>query len=352
MKAAVLRGPREIRLEDRATPKIGPDEVLVKVKACGVCGSDVAYAVRGKADVPPPLVLGHEFTGEIVELGEIPKNQGLLKLGERVVAEPVQACGVCPSCKESAPNLCEKPVVLGVTVDGGFAEYCKVRYNYVHPLPDNVSYEEGAFTEPLACAIYGVRKMRVAPGDFCAVIGPGPIGLMMVQYIRALGAEKVALIGTRDYRLETGRRVGADHPINVREKGSGYYTEDPHSEVLKLTDNKGADAVIVATGNVEANQLAIKLGGARSRIVFFGGAAYEPEYFVKLYLLEGTLKDQELAFSWLSPYTFSPAISAISKGLVRVKPLLTHTFPLEKTGEAIETGEKRIGDAIKVQVKP
>ena len=163
MKAAPLFGPRKTGVEEREVPGLAANEVLLRVKAVGVCGSDVAYFQRGKADVPPPLVLGHEFTGEIVGLGEFAEKLGLLHEGERVVVEPVQSCGVCAACKNAMPNLCIKMVVLGVNVDGGFSEYCKAFYNYVHPLPDNVTYEEGAFTEPLACAVYGVRKMRIAP---------------------------------------------------------------------------------------------------------------------------------------------------------------------------------------------
>lgn len=352
MRAAVLRGPRTIKMETLPIPEVGVNDVLVKVKAVGVCGSDIAYYQRGKADVAPPIVLGHEFTGEIAELGPTAKKLGLLKIGDKVVAEPVQSCGVCSPCKNRTPNLCEKPVVLGVSVNGGFAEYCGVFHNYVHPLPDNVSYEEGAFTEPLACAIYGITKLQIEPGDFAVVLGPGPIGIMMTQYIKSSGASEVALIGTRDHRLEMGKQLGADYILNTREEASKYYSADPLTEVKRLTDNGGADKVIVATGNVEANQLGARLGGPRSKTVFFGGASYRPDDFIKVYLWEGTLADKELLFSWLSPYTFHPALKAIGSGLVKVKPLITHSFPLEKTGEAIETAEKRLGNAIKVQVKP
>lgn len=352
MKAAMLLGPRTIKFEERDIPKVAANEVLLRVKAVGVCGSDVAYYRRGKADVPPPMALGHEFTAEITELGEFAERLGLLHEGDRVVVEPVQSCGVCSPCKNAMPNLCVKMVVLGVNVDGGFGEYCKAFYNYVHPLPDNVTYEEGAFTEPLACAVYGVRKMRISPGDFCVVVGPGPIGLMMVQYVKASGAGKVLLVGTRDYRLKMGMKLGADYAINVREKGSEFYARDPVEKIFQLNDRKGADAVIVATGDREASQQALKIGGSRSRTVFFGGAGYSPEDSVSLNLWEGTLADKEIAFSWLSPFTFPAALKAISRGLVKVKPLVTHTFPLEKTGEAIETAEKRLGNAIKVQVKP
>jgi L-iditol 2-dehydrogenase len=331
LKAAVLTDVKKVEIQERELSPLKSNEVLLKVKAVGVCGSDIAYYQRGQADIPPPIILGHEFTGEIEELGEIAKEQGILKEGDRVTAEPV---------------------VLGVNIDGGFAEYCKVQYNYLHLIPKNVSFEDGAFTEPLACAVYGVRKMKVQPGNFCVVVGPGPIGLMMVQYVKASGAGKVALIGTRDYRLKAGSELGADYIINAREAESKYYVENPVERLKEWNDGAGADAVIIATGNIQANELGINIAGAKSRVVFFGGAGYGPDDFVKINLWQGTLRDMELHYSWLSPCTFPEALQAINKGLVKVKPLITHTFKLSKTAEAIEIVEERIGKPLKVQVKP
>lgn len=352
MKAAVLKGPRKIELEEVPTPKIGVNDVLVEVKACGVCGSDIAYYQRGKADVPPPIILGHEFSGVIVELGETAKRLGLFKEGDRVVAEPVMACGSCPSCKQGYPNMCEKPTVLGVSVDGGMAEYCAIRYDYLHKIPDNVSFEEAAFTEPLACALHAIKRMKIIPGASAAVIGPGPIGLMVVQYLKRSGLSPVILVGTRDYRLEVGLKLGADHVINTKEKGSKYYSESPVEKVKELTNGRGVDRVFVATGNVDANQMAVEITAPRSVVVFFGGASYEPTSRVFIPLWESTLGEKEFTFSWLSPYTFPDALNAISKGLVEVRPLITHTFKLSEVGRAIETAEKRLENALKVQIKP
>ncbi|MEM4497506.1 MAG: alcohol dehydrogenase catalytic domain-containing protein [Nitrososphaerota archaeon] len=352
MKAAVLRGPRTIRVEDLPMPKVGVNDVLMRVVACGVCGSDIAYYQRGRADVPPPIILGHEFSGEIVELGETAKKLALFEEGDRVVAEPVMACGACFSCKQGYPNMCERPTVLGVTVNGGMAEYCIVRYDYLHKIPDEVSFEEAAFTEPLACALHGIRKLRISPGMSAAVIGPGPIGLMVVQYLKRSGLSPVILVGTRDYRLEVGLKLGADFAINMREKSSKYYSENPAEKVKELTDGKGVDRVFVATGGIEGNQLAVGIAGARSVVVFFGGAGYDPTSTISIPLWEGTLKEVEFAFSWLSPYTFPEALNVIKRRLVDVKPLITHSFPLEEAAKAIETAEKRLENALKVQIKP
>lgn len=352
VKAAVLKGPRNIELEEVPKPETGVNGVLVKVEACGVCGSDIAYYQRGRADVPPPIILGHEFSGTIVELGETAKKLEIFEVGDRVVAEPVMACVSCVSCKHGYPNMCERPTVLGVTVDGGMAELCNVRYDYLHKIPEGVSFEEAAFTEPLACALHAIKKLKIAPGLSGGVIGPGPIGLMVVQYLKKSGLSPVILIGTRDYRLEVGLKLGADHAINVENKNSRYYSEDPIDRIKELTDGRGLERIFVATGSTAANQLAVEISAPRSVVVFFGGASYEPASRVSIPLWESTLGEKEFAFSWLSPFTFPDALKALQKKLVDVKPLLTHSYPLEDVNKAIETAEKRLDSALKVQIKP
>jgi L-iditol 2-dehydrogenase len=196
--------------------------------------------------------------------------------------------------------------------------------------------------------------MRVAPGNFCVVIGPGPIGLMMLQYIKASGAGKVLLIGTSgdDYRIELGQSLGADYVMNTGDTRSKHYVKDPLLRVREWNEGRGADAVIIPAGNPGANELGIDLGGPRSRIVLFGGAGYGPEDTVKVKLWEGTLMEREILFSWLAPYTFSEAIEAIRDGLVKVKPLITHVYTLDEMNVAIETAENRSRNPIKVLVKP
>lgn len=351
MKAAVLTGPSSIRIQERTIPKIEDGDILIRVKSCGVCGSDIAYYNRGQADVPHPIILGHEFTGEIIEMSELSRKHGFLKIGDRVVVEPLHNCGACWACKRGKPNFCVKPVIIGVTSDGGFAEYCKVNWKFVHLLPKTVSSVEGIFIEPLACAINGIEKSMVSPGDFCVVIGPGPIGLMITQYFKTSGASDIVLVGTRDYRLKVGKKLGVKYLINVREKDSEHYSSDPVSKIIELTDGRGADVVMATTGNAEANQIAIDVGGPSSRTILFGGAGYDPKEYIKLKLWQGTLCEKQINFSWLAPYKFPKAIKIISSKMVKVKPLLTHTFSLDDTAKAIVTVENRLEGVIKAQVK-
>ena len=216
MKAQVFYKPNQMRLEEVPIPRIGDDEILVRVKACGICGSDIAYYF-GLSPLETrtgegPLILGHEYTGQVVEVGKIPAQRKLFKPGDRVVLDPLMYCYACEVCGRGQVNLCENKSVLGVSVNGGFAEYSKCKYTSAHVLPANVSYEHGALTEPLACSFYGVKNLQVEPGMTCVVLGPGPVGLMMVQLMKSSGAGKLIVVGARgdDYRLNLALQLGKE----------------------------------------------------------------------------------------------------------------------------------------------
>jgi L-iditol 2-dehydrogenase len=245
MKAQVFYEGEKMGLEEVPVSEVTDVDVLVQVKNCGICGSDISYyyglSPVGTDNGKGPLVLGHEFTGEVVEVGAVAKSLDLFKPGDRVVVNPVQHCNACYACAAGHTNLCANLYVPGVTADGGFAEYCVSRYTGLFKLPDSVSYAAGAFTEPLACAVYGLKKLDIEPGQFVAVFGPGPIGLMMVQLAKSVGAGKVALVGTRDYRLEAGKKWGADHVFNVRDEKSPHYVKDLKEAIADVTHGALAD---------------------------------------------------------------------------------------------------------------
>ena len=176
MKAQVFYEPEKMEMREVRVPKVGDADVLVKVKNCGICGSDISYYFGLSPTGKMPIVLGHEFTGEVVEVGAIPESMGLFKPGDRVVVNPVQHCNACYSCASGHTNLCANLYVPGVNADGAFAEYAVSRYTGLFKLPDEVSYAAGAFIEPLACAVYGMKKLEIEPGQFVAIFGPGPIG--------------------------------------------------------------------------------------------------------------------------------------------------------------------------------
>lgn len=354
MKAWVFYQPEDMRLEEMDIPKIAEDEVLIKVKACGICGSDIAYywglspleTSTGKG----PLILGHEFSGEIVEVGKIPQGQKFFEVGDRVTVDPVQYCNTCEACKRGMFNLCENKIGLGVSVNGAFAQYVKSKHTGLHKLPSNVSFEEGAFTEPLADVVYGVNKLDISLGNFCVIFGPGPIGNMMVQLLKSRGAGTVVLAGTRDYRLQLGKNAGADVTINLKEKESEYYVSDLVEEIKRLSEGGMADRVICATGAVESMQMALKISGRKSIIVYFGLPG--PDDIVKVPVLNSLMMDKTIRFSWLSPLTWPTAIHSLAKGLVNVRRLITHKFSLEEALKGLQTIRGREGNAMKGIVIP
>lgn len=350
MKAQVFFEAEKMELEEISIPALSDADVLVRVKNCGICGSDVSYYFGLSPTDKMPIVLGHEFTGEVVEVGAIPKSMGLFTPGDRVVVNPVQNCNACYACASGHTNLCANLYVPGVNADGAFAEYAVSRYTGLFKLPDTVTYAAGAFMEPLACAVYGMKKLAVEPGQFVAIFGPGPIGIMMVQIAKAVGAGKVALIGTRDYRLNEGRKWGADYLFNTADAKSPYYVRDLKSAISDLTSGALAERAIVPTSANEAFEQAIDVTGNAAILVHFGLPTTGDVIHVPA---EATHKmDKEIRFSWLAPGVWPTTIRMISEGLLDLEPLVSRSVPLSEAGVAIRSLRAREGDPIKVQVTP
>lgn len=349
MKAQVFYEAEVMKLETIDIPEISDNEVLVRVKAVGICGSDMSYyyghSPLGTPDGKGPLVLGHEFSGEIAEVGKIPASMGLFKVGDRVIANPVIQCNSCEMCSSGKFNVCTNLTVPGVSVNGGFAEYCKLSYTHVYKMPDNMSFEEGAVVEPLACATYALKRLDVNLGDFVVVFGPGPIGIMMVQLAKAAGAGKVALVGRRDFPLNAGKDAGADYVINSSDKDSPYYAEDVVKKIRELTAGCMAERVIVPTSSLDAMQAAIEVAGNGATIVYFGLPG--PDDRIQVPALSSITSDKTIKFSWLAPLVWPTAIKAVATGLVDVKKIFTHRFSLEDCEKGIQFMKYGKGDKIK-----
>jgi threonine dehydrogenase-like Zn-dependent dehydrogenase len=352
MKAQVFYDAEKMNFEEIAVPEVSDIDVLVKVKNVGICGSDVSYyygwSPVDTASGKGPIVLGHEFTGEVVEVGSVPKKLGLFSVGDRVVVNPVQHCGACYACAKGQTHMCSNLSVPGVSTNGAFAEYTASRYTGLFKLPDNISFAAGALIEPMACAVNGMNRLDIEPGQFVAVFGPGPIGLMMVQMAKAYGAGKVALVGTRDYRLEAGKKVGADYLFNYTDKDSKYYVKDLKEAIAGVTDGNLADRIITPTGSNEAFEVAVEVGGNCSIIVQFG--LPDGDAVFKIPSLSFHVMDKQIRSAWLAPQVWPQTIKLIQEGLVDLESLVTDTFPLEKTEEAIINVKNRIGDPMKAEI--
>ncbi|HDN58466.1 MAG TPA: alcohol dehydrogenase [Candidatus Marinimicrobia bacterium] len=349
MKAAVLYGPDDLRIEERDVPLPGPGEVLVKVRACAICGTDPKILSKGWPSQPPygEYIPGHEYTGEVVAVGETVDEY---KVGDRIAVETHKGCGRCVNCLRGMYTIClnygnkEKGHRhYGFTANGGYAEYVVNHINVLHRLPDNVSFEEGTIATTGGTVLYGLETIGgLKGGETVVIMGPGAIGLMAVQFAKAFGAEKVILTGTRESRLEVGRSLGADVICNVKK-------ENVVEKILDLTGGKGADVVIECSGSMEAAE-------KTTDVVKRGG----------IILLLGIYKDRvrldlnKVVLGNVAVYgvrgegfrATGRVLSLLGQKKITGKPLITHTFPLTEIKEAFKTFVERIGGAIKVVVIP
>lgn len=342
MKATILHGPNDLRIEEVDVPEPGPHEVIIKVRVDGICPSGIRAVKSGRQWGPPGIRLpgfpGHEFSGEVEAVG--PHVEGI-KVGDRVVADTIIRCGRCYYCKVGRSNLCISTRNSGYY---SWAEYMKVYDFQVYKVPDHVSYEAAAFTEPLACAFNGVEQANIRPGDDVVVIGAGPMGLLISQLVKNIKGARVIVSDLIDNRLEVASKLGADYVINPDKQNVA-------ERVKNLTDNLGANAVIVTIGSIKAIESSFELVRPAGTIVFFAGMQPDVEPVVRINPNFIHYKEINITGAYdKTPYQFGRALKFISQGLVKVEPLITHKVPLEKVHEGIKIVEEKKG--LKVMVYP
>ena len=311
MRAAVFYAVKDIRLEDVPEPQIGDEDVLVEVTACGICGSDLEYYMGrspvGTADGKGPLILGHEFAGRVVARGK--DAQGVQE-GDRVAVNPIQSSSSGDFSRSGNPHF-DLSVVLGVTTNGAFAKFVRTKAEHAYKLPDSMSDEQGAFVEMLAASLNAVEKAQIRLGDLVVIYGPGPVGLSMVQLAKASGG-RVVIVGTRDYRLELAKGMGAEHAFNIADSSSPYYTADLATSIRNVNAGELAERAIVATASEDATQGALDVTGNGSTIVYMGLAG--PDDVVKLPMLSSLAMDKTIRFSWLYPNQWPNTIRLLRRG--------------------------------------
>ncbi len=352
MKAAVFYETERLEIEDVPEPDAGSDEVVFKVLACGFCGSDIEYYYgRSPVGTPTgkgPLVLGHEICGELVQTGALAEQYGL-KVGDRVAVNPIQACNACNACRAGKPSFCQNLSVLGVTTNGGFAELGKTKIHHAYKLPDSLTDEQGAFVEMLSSAVYSVQRAEVEPESFAVVYGPGPVGLSMVQLLKNEGA-RVAIVGTRDYRLQLAKDLGADHAFNTKDEASPFHTPDLVKSIQDVNDGALADRVLVATASVQANQQAIEISGPGSTVVLMGLAG--PEDAISVPLLGNLYLDKTIRFSLLYPLQWPKTLRILADSKIATDKIITHSATLDGIAPALERVVNREDDVIKTVITP
>jgi L-iditol 2-dehydrogenase len=329
MKIARLQEPLRMQVEEFEKPTIGPGEVLIKVAACGVCGTDVE-AYQGKVPrgwtITYPFRMGHELTGTVVEVGEDVPN---FNPGDKVVADGRLTCGYCYYCRRGMFSACENQGYFS----GGLAQYSNYPFQNLTKIPEGVTLEEAAFAEPLGCVINGQSKLDVPLGSVAMVIGDGPIGLLHIQLLRHQGAFTV-MVGMLEHRLAIAKELGANVVINAA-------TEDVGKIVREVSDGRGADIVVNAVGKAAVLRQAIDLAARRGQILYFA-ATLEPSVEVDLDLIH--YKELRLIGSYDSLVAhYEQALTLIRAGIVKVKPLVSHRLPLEEVQSGYEIARKQEG---------
>jgi len=320
MKAARFSGPGKLDVVSADLRPLNDDEVLIDVEACGICGTDL-HIVEGSSRSTPPVVLGHEYAGSIVDMGRQVKGH---QVGERVAVDPNIACGECYFCRRGLVHLCSQLRALGVDINGGMAEFCIVPSRQVFSLGNEMSPEACAFVEPLSCAVHGIDRAGIRPGDSVVIIGGGPIGQIMLQLARHSGAAFSVMVEPFKQKRDLADKLGASLTIDPKVN---------MAEQIRAVLPEGADVVIECAGLTATAEAAIEIARRGGTVEFFGvcplGAPIpvEPN---KVYFKELTIVG-----SYVNPHTFSRAISLLRGGVVKLDAFTMTRFPLEGVHEAL-----------------
>jgi len=324
-----------LKIEEVSVPGIAePNDVLIEVKACGICGTDLQILLGGHP-ANDRTILGHEYAGMVRDVG---KDVWHVKPGDRVVVDPNLKCGRCFYCRCGQENLCENMTTLGIFKDGGFANYNVAPEGAVHKIPPDMPYSQSTLVEPVSCVVHGIKRADIQPGDHVVVLGAGPIGLIFSQLIKALYTLKIIVSETDEYRLRKAGEIGIDVLVNPKR-------QDVKKEVLSQTNNRGADVVVEATGVLAGQALdLVRKGG---KVLLFGmnerAEAKIKPYYITRYQLS-------ILGSFIANYTFQPAIDLLFHKRIDANTLITHEYPLEELPKGMDLMYQK--KCIKVVIKP
>jgi L-iditol 2-dehydrogenase len=316
MKAAVLEGVKQLVVKEVPTPVPKEDEVLIRVRSCGICGTDLKL-YKGEYTGNLPIILGHELSGDVEKIGARVKA---FDIGDSVVVDPNESCGKCQWCRTGNPTFCNNLAAYGVLRDGAFAEYIVVHEKGMYEIPRNLNHEYATFTEPVSCAIHCVDRANVKPGENVAIVGGGPMGQIILQLFKGAGASKTIMITRSQWKLEFAKRLGVTNTINST-------NEDVPKAVNELTGGLGADIVIEAAGTPKTLEDSLTLAKRGGRIMVFG---FSPEGAKATFSpFEVLSKELSILGSWVNPYTFSRAVNVLAAKQVDVMPLITNRLSID-----------------------
>lgn len=345
MRAAVFSGPNQVEVREVPTPKAGNGELVVRVRACAICGTDLRIITGRKTrGVRAPSILGHEISGEVAEVGTGAEN---FAVGDRVAIANVIPCGRCYPCQNGMENACENRQALGYEFDGGFAEYVRIpaaalESGNIFKIPENLSFEEASLAEPLGCVLNGQEKLDLRPGATVVVIGAGPIGLMHVKLAKLAGARRVIVSEPLDNRRAMALASGADQVVDPR-------AEDLVSTVRRSTGGLGADACVLAIGVPALVNVGLSLLRRGGVLDLFAGFEGQGESTIQANLIhynELTVRGATAC----SRSQYQRALGFIASGQVDVQGLISHRFSLDDFSSAVAAAAS--GSGMKVVVAP
>jgi len=336
MRAAILDKPYNLEIKEYSLTRLERNEILVKVEVCGLCGTDF-HIYTGESYSKPPVIPGHEYTGVVVEKGNDVSN---LNIGDHVVIDPNIYCGECYYCRNGKINFCSNLKALGVTLNGGFAEYSIVPVSQAYLIPKELSYKSAAFAEPLSCCLRGMDNASIKLGESVAIIGGGTIGLLLLQLVKISGAGKIILIEPVEEKRELAKMLGAEYLFNP-------FSADTRKNIIELTSG-GPDVVIECAGNSAAANLAVSLPKRGGRVIIFGLS--EKKDSLNINLQDFFYKELSIKGSLLNPFTFSRAVELLTTGKVQPEKLKPVSFQLNELEMILS--KPRNSSVIKYQITP
>jgi D-arabinitol dehydrogenase (NADP+) len=323
MQAGQIEAPNRAAHINAPEPEPGPDDVLIAVRAAGICGTDL-HILKGEYEARYPLIPGHEFSGVVAAVGE---NVTRFKIGDRVTADPNIPCNRCAACQRGEANQCQHLAAIGVTRAGAFAEYVTAPEGNTFLIGD-LSFAAAALVEPLACVVWGLKRVQVQPGDSALVFGAGPMGCLVAQGLRHAGAARVVITDTVPYRLEIAARLGLTETVLANEQ---------QAEHLEAIAPGGFDIVADATGIAQVLQSAFSRVRPRGKVWVFG--VVPPDARVSFVPYEVFRRDLTIIGSFALNRTFGESIALIQHGAVQVEPLISHRLPLNRFCEGLDIAE-------------
>ncbi|WP_119070667.1 zinc-dependent alcohol dehydrogenase family protein [Aggregatilinea lenta] len=323
MRAGTIAQPGRAQFASAEMPEPGPDDVLIRVHAAGICGTDI-HILKGEYEARYPLIPGHEFSGVIVSVGD---NVTRFKAGDRVTADPNIPCNRCPACQRNEPNQCENLAAVGVTRNGAFADYVAVPEGNVFAIGD-MSFAAAALVEPLACVAWGLERLSIPPGASALIFGAGPMGCLLAQALHAYGAARVVITDVVPFRLALAGDLGATETVLANERQAQH---------IKSIEPDGYNLVVDATGIPRVLEGAFEYLRARGTLWVFGVTPNDARVSFSPY--DVFRKDLTILGSFAVNRTFQESIAMIRSGRVQVEPLISHTLPLEDFAQGFELAQ-------------